>query len=93
LAVLAENRSAPPSEVVILALGVFKARLRAVVAREIFPEEHATLDRYGSCYWTLAPLVPWMMLVNFVTAGLTRRIEWRGVRYELRSPNEVRVLK
>lgn len=79
--------------VVILSLGTIKARLRTVVARLIFPEERATLDRYGSCYWTLAPLVPWVMLVNFVTAGLTRRIEWRGVRYELRSTNEVRVLK
>jgi len=79
--------------IVIVALGIVKARLRTVVAREIFPEERVTLDRYGSCYWTLAPLVPWVMLANFVTAGLTRRIEWRGVRYELRSPDEVRVMR
>lgn len=79
--------------ILILALGIIKARLRTVVARLIFPEERASFDRYGSSYWTLAPLVPWVMLVNFVTAGLTRRIEWRGVRYELRSPDEVRVLK
>lgn len=78
---------------VILALGVIKARLRTVVARAIFPEERTALDRNGSCYWTLAALVPWVMLVNFVTASLTRRIEWRGVRYELRSPNEVRVMR
>ncbi len=77
----------------ILTLGMAKARLRSVVARELFPEETATLARYGARYWQLAPLVPWVMLFNFVVAGLTRRIEWRGTQYELRSMSEVRVLR
>lgn len=77
----------------ILTLGMAKARLRSVVARELFPEEAATLARYGARYWQLAPLVPWVMLFNFVVAGFSRRIEWRGTQYELRSMNEVRVLR
>ena len=76
----------------ILALGMAKARLRSIVARELFPEEAAPLGRYGARYWQLAPLVPWVMLFNFVAAGFSRRIEWRGTQYELRSMNEVRVL-
>ena len=75
----------------ILGLGVSKARLRARVAKEIFPEEAALLEERGSAYWLWWPLVPWLMLMNFVTAGLTNRIEWRGVHYELMSPHEVRV--
>jgi len=78
---------------VIHLLGVAKGRIRSIVAREIFPEEADLLRRRGACYWQLAPLVPWVMLVNFVTAGATRRIEWRGIRYELRSREEVRVLR
>jgi len=78
---------------VILTLGMAKARLRSVVAQELFPEETATLARYGARYWQLAPLVPWLMLFNFVVGGLSRRIEWRGTQYELRSMNEVRVLR
>ena len=77
----------------ILALGIAKAPIRAIVAREVFPAESQSLRRHGSCYWRLAPLVPWVMLVNFITAALTRHIEWRGVHYYLRSANEVRVLK
>ncbi len=77
---------------VILGLGLAKAGLRSRLAREIFPEEKALLERYGSCYWVWWPLVPWIMLVNFLTAGVVRRIEWRGVHYELKSGNEVRVL-
>lgn len=78
---------------IILALGIAKGRIRTIVAREVFPEEAGSLARYSSCYWQLAPLVPRVMLANFIVAGLTRRIEWRGVHYELRSRDEVRVIR
>ncbi len=77
---------------VIQLLGVAKARFRSVAAREIFPQE-PVLKRYGARYWQLSPLVPWVMLGNFLLAGFVRRIEWRGTRYELKSPDEVRVLR
>ena len=76
----------------ILCLGLLKGRIRAVAARELFPEERESLARWGANYWRLQPIVPWMMLVNFVTAGFMRRIEWRGTRYDLVSENEVRVV-
>lgn len=76
----------------IILLGIAKGRIRTVVARELFPEEREALARFGSCYWQLAPVVPWVMLLNFVVAGFTRTTEWRGTRYELTSRNEVRVL-
>ena len=77
----------------ILALGLAKGRIRTIVARDLFPEEREALRRRGNCYWQLAPLVPWVMFFNFVVAGFTRRIEWRGTLYELPSRNEVRVLR
>jgi cellulose synthase/poly-beta-1,6-N-acetylglucosamine synthase-like glycosyltransferase len=76
----------------IFILGLVKGNIRTVVARELFPEEQSVLDRLGSRYWQLTPLVPWIMLFNFVVAALTRRIEWSGTRYELRSVDEVKVL-
>ena len=73
-------------------LGMVKGWIRLKVAEEQFPEAAETLARYGFCYWSLSPLVPWVMAYNFVTAGFTRRIEWAGVRYELRSPDQTVVL-
>lgn len=77
----------------VVVLNMAKGWLRAMVARELFPAEGATFERLNSRYSQLAPLVPWVMCFNFIVAGLTRRIEWRGTHYELRSENEVRVLR
>jgi ceramide glucosyltransferase len=73
----------------ILALGVAKAATRTILAKEIFPGARDLLAQYGGRYWQLAPLVPWIMLWNFVWAGFTRRIEWRGVHYQLRPDGTV----
>ncbi|HEV2423224.1 MAG TPA: glycosyltransferase family 2 protein [Terriglobia bacterium] len=79
------------SVLTVLLLGLAKARLRTSVARLAFPEEARRRD--SACYWRWWPLIPWVMLLNFVTAGLTRRIEWRGTEYELISPAEIRILR
>lgn len=78
---------------ILTLLGVAKGYMRTRLARELFSEEESTLTEYGGCYWKLAPLVPWVMLWNFVVAAFSRRIEWRGTYYDLRSASEVRVLR
>jgi ceramide glucosyltransferase len=75
---------------VVILLGAAKGYIRSLVARTLFPSDVA---RGGSCYWQLSPVVPWIMLGNFVMAGLTRRIEWRGTEYELVSAHEVRIIR
>lgn len=76
----------------VLSLGIAKGYIRTVVARELFADE---LNPPGTAarYWQLVPLVSWVMWLNFIVAGFCRRIEWKGTRYELRSANEVRVLR
>jgi len=76
----------------ILALGIAKARLRAAVARQLFPEEAARLARFGARYWQLQPLVPWIMFWNFLRAGFTRQIEWAGTTYKI-YPGKVEVTR
>jgi cellulose synthase/poly-beta-1,6-N-acetylglucosamine synthase-like glycosyltransferase len=75
---------------VVLLLGAGKGYIRSIVAREVFPME---IGNGASYYWLLSPVVPWIMLGNFVAAGFTRRIEWRGTEYELVSHNQVRVIR
>jgi len=77
----------------VLSLGLAKGYLRSVAAGELFPEENATLTFYGPRYWQLAPLVPWLMFYNLVIAGFSRRIEWGGTCYILKSRNKVEVIR
>jgi cellulose synthase/poly-beta-1,6-N-acetylglucosamine synthase-like glycosyltransferase len=74
----------------VLLLGAAKGYIRLLVARDLFSAE---TGGHASCYWQLSPLVPWIMLWDFVVAGFTRRIEWRGIEYELVSQNKVRVMR
>jgi cellulose synthase/poly-beta-1,6-N-acetylglucosamine synthase-like glycosyltransferase len=74
----------------VLLLGAGKGSIRSLVTRDLFAAE---IGKRVSCYWQLSPLVPWVMLFNFVVAGFTRRIEWRGTEYELVSRDQVRVIR
>jgi hypothetical protein len=74
----------------IMSLGIAKGALRTRVAREVFGS--AALGDYGSSYWQFTPLVPWVMLFNFMVAGFIHRIEWRGTTYELKSMTELKVI-
>ncbi len=77
----------------IIAFGMAKGHVRTIVARKLFPGDFPSSSRLAARYWQLAPLVPWVMLYNFIYAGFTRRIQWRGTSYELVSMKEVRVLR
>ncbi len=76
--------------IAVLSLGAGKGYIRTLVTRELFAAE---VGNRASCYWQLSPLVPWVMLENFIVAGLARRIEWKGTEYELVSRDNVRVIR
>ncbi len=74
----------------VLVLGAGKGYIRTLVARELFVGE--VIGR-SSCYWQLSPFISWIMLADFLTSIITRRIEWQGTVYELVSADQVRILK
>jgi hypothetical protein len=77
----------------ILLLVISRGFIHETIAKDLFPEEASTLSRYGACYWQLSLLVPWVVLLNYLLSSVTRRIEWRGTQYELKSVNETRVIR
>jgi ceramide glucosyltransferase len=77
----------------IVTLGMIKGRMRAVIAQEIFSSETIEGKRTAACYWQFTPIIPWVMLFNFITAGFVRRIEWLGTVYELKSMHELRIIR
>jgi cellulose synthase/poly-beta-1,6-N-acetylglucosamine synthase-like glycosyltransferase len=60
--------------------------------RALLPQLARELEALRWHYILMAPLASFLTLVNTLHAATTRRITWRGVRYELRSPAETIVL-
>lgn len=77
---------------VIFLLGLWKAffRLRAVAL--VLEEHHARLRRGLWAHLTLWPLTAALFLYNATAAAVSRRIVWRGIGYELKSPTETEII-
>jgi ceramide glucosyltransferase len=88
----------PWSQLLLVALAVpllaaMKGALRVVAINEAIPEWKGKLQETSWSCLLLAPVVPFLFAWNFIASLLSRRIRWRGIRYELVSPNLTRILK
>jgi ceramide glucosyltransferase len=73
---------------VIFALGAIKAWLRLEAVKLVLKNYKRELSR---SLWTqifFFPLTPPVYLYNCLVAAASRRIKWRGIVYELKSPTE-----
>jgi ceramide glucosyltransferase len=73
-------------------LAAIKGGLRIVALNELQPEWKAQFDRWSWAWMALAPVVPFLFSWNFLVSLFTRRIRWRGIRYELVSVDRTRIL-
>jgi hypothetical protein len=62
------------------AIGIPLARYRAALRRDLLAH---------LCLWPFASL---LYLYNAIVAGFSRRITWRGITYNLRSPTEAVII-
>lgn len=75
-----------------LALGVTAGALRALALGELAPQWREELGPWLWAYALMAPLAGLVTALGVLRALRSRRIEWRGIRYEMRSPHETLVL-
>jgi hypothetical protein len=88
----------PWSQILLLALAVpllaaMNGVVRIVAINEAIPEWKKKLQETSWVFLALEPIVPILFSWNFIASLLSRRIRWRGIRYELISPNMTRILK
>jgi len=76
----------------VFALGSIKAFIRWRVIGIPLREYRADLRRDLLAHIFLWPVASFIYLVNAVVAGFSRRISWRGITYELKSPNEAVII-
>jgi len=75
-----------------LLLAAIRGGMRVVGVTEVVPAARARILGQAWVYVVLGVFVPFLYLLNFLFSLMTRRIRWRGVLYELISPNQTKVL-
>ncbi len=88
----------PWFQLVLMALAIpllaaMKGAMRTIALNELLPEWKAKLQEWSWVWTVLAPVVPFLYSWNFIASLLTKQIRWRGIRYELVSPNITHVFK
>jgi len=73
-------------------LAAIRGALRVVGATEALPAYRSQIMGQSWIYILLTIFVPFLYLTNFVTSLVSRTIRWRGVVYELISPQQTRVV-
>lgn len=77
---------------VILALGAAKGFIRWRAVNIPLAKYRAALRRDLAAHVLLWPFASLVYLYNAVAAAFSRRITWRGITYNLRSPNEAVII-
>jgi ceramide glucosyltransferase len=75
-----------------LVLAAIRGALRVIGVTEALPSQRSQIMSQSWIYILLGMLVPLLFLANFLSSLVGRRIRWRGIDYELISPEQTRVL-
>lgn len=78
--------------IVIYVLGTLKALLRWNAACLVLTEYQKSMKSGLWAHLMLWPFTSALFLYNALAAALSRRIRWRGIEYELKSPNETVII-
>lgn len=77
---------------IIFTVGAAKAWIRWRAVRLALANYGSEVQRGWLAHLFLWPLATALFLYNAVMAGFSRRIEWRGISYELKSPTEAVII-
>jgi ceramide glucosyltransferase len=73
-------------------LAAIRGGLRVAAATEVLPLLREQIVGQAWMYIVLGVFTPYLFLLNFLMSVFTRKIRWRGVTYELISPQQTRIL-
>lgn len=73
-------------------LSSIRGALRLNGVTEAVPAARSQISGQAWIYVLLTVLIPFLYVANFVNSLVTRKIRWRGVTYELVSPEQTRIL-
>jgi ceramide glucosyltransferase len=78
---------------IVYALGTVKAYVRLRAVAGCLKSYHKQLTKSLPAHVVLWPLASSLFLINAIAAACSRRIEWRGITYELKSATEAVIIR
>lgn len=73
-------------------LAAIRGAMRVIGASEALPAARTQIMGQSWMYILLPVVLPFWYLINFVSSLKGRRLKWRGIEYELISPDQTRIL-
>jgi cellulose synthase/poly-beta-1,6-N-acetylglucosamine synthase-like glycosyltransferase len=73
-------------------LAAIRGGLRVSAATSVLHSSRTQIAGQAWMYIVLGIFIPYLFLFNFLASLFTRKIKWRGVTYELVSPQQTRIL-
>lgn len=78
---------------IIFAMGAMKSHLRLRAVTTIIKDHRACSLGSTIAHMTMWPFASALYLYNTFAAAVSRRISWRGITYELKSPTETVIIR
>jgi ceramide glucosyltransferase len=75
-----------------LLLASIRGALRVTAAQEMLPALKSQIQAQSWIHLVLGVGIPFLYVINFVASAMTKTIRWRGVRYQLISPQQTHIL-
>jgi len=75
-----------------LLLASIRGAFRVTAAQEILPALKDPIQQQAWIHLLLAVWIPYLYSVNFLASVMTRKIRWRGIRYELISAQQTNII-
>jgi cellulose synthase/poly-beta-1,6-N-acetylglucosamine synthase-like glycosyltransferase len=76
-----------------LLLASLRGAFRVTAAQEALPSLKSQIQSQSWIHLLLGVWIPFLYLINFVASSFTKKIRWRGIRYELISPQQTRIIR
>ena len=92
LKILSPTSLLPLALIIIFTLGAAKSFIRWRAINIPLTQYRAALRRDLLAHILLWPVASLLYLYNAIVAGFSRRITWRGITYELKSPTEAVII-
>lgn len=75
-----------------LLLSAIRGAIRVTAAQDVLQPLKSQIQSQSWVHLILGTVIPFLYALNFITSLATRTIRWRGIRYELVSPQQTRIV-